>query len=56
MVQVVVGNVRMRYPSCYVLVCDADNVAYSAAFNQLAGNRFGRRSVVFAFLIIGHVS
>ena len=42
MVQVVVGNVRMRYPTCYVLVCGADNVAYSVAFNQLAALEGGQ--------------
>ena len=42
MVEVVVGSVRMRYPSCYVLACDADNVANSAAFNQLAALEGGQ--------------
>ena len=36
MVEVIVGHVRMRYPTCYVMVCDADSAANSAAFNQLA--------------------
>ncbi len=36
MVEVVVGNVRMKYPTCYVLVCDADNSVNSPAFSQLA--------------------
>ncbi|EFX71474.1 hypothetical protein DAPPUDRAFT_60138 [Daphnia pulex] len=26
MVEVIVGNVRMRYPTCYVMVCDADRM------------------------------
>jgi len=54
MVEVVVGNVRMRYPSCYVLACDADNVANSAAFNQLAALEGGQ--LAFYFLISNHWS
>lgn len=41
MVEVVIGNVRTRYPSCYVLVCDADSAANAAAFNQLAASEGG---------------
>lgn len=41
MVEVIVGNVRMRYPTCYVMVCDADSAANSAAFNQLATSEGG---------------
>lgn len=44
MVEVIVGNVRMRYPTCYVLACDADSAANSAAFNQLATSEGGNLS------------
>lgn len=42
MVEVVIGNVRAKYPSCYVLVCDADNGANAAVFNQLAAAEGGQ--------------
>ena len=33
-VEVTVGNVLMRYPTCYVVVCDGDSAVNFAAFNQ----------------------
>jgi hypothetical protein len=61
MVEVIVGNVRMRYPTCYVMVCDADSAANSAAFNQLATSEGGRicfllfktKLLTDVFLLIG---
>ncbi len=47
MVEVIVGNVRTRYPSCYVLACDADDAANATAFNQLAASEGGKRRIVF---------
>ena len=51
LVQVIVSNVPMRYPTCYILVCDADSAVNSGAFNQLViskglhcFNGFGRSS------------
>ena len=41
MVEVIIGSVRTRYPSCYVLVCDADNAANAVVFNQLAASEGG---------------
>lgn len=49
MVEVIVGNVRMRYPTCYVMVCDADSAANSAAFNQLATSEGGTFSSLKKF-------
>lgn len=42
MVEVIVGSVRMRYPSFYVLACDADSATNAVAFNQLAASEGGR--------------
>lgn len=50
MVEVIVGNVRMRYPTCYVMVCDADSAANSAAFNQLATSEGGKPFIIQANL------
>ena len=41
MVEVIIGNVRTKYPSCYVLVCDADNATNAAVFSQLAAAEGG---------------
>ena len=41
MVEVIVGNVRMKYPACYVLLCDADDSANGAAFSHLAASEGG---------------
>ena len=38
-VQVTVGNVLMRYPTCYIVVCDADNAVNLAVFNQLVTSK-----------------
>ena len=35
MVEVIVSNALMRYPTCYVLVYDGDSAVNWAAFNQL---------------------
>ena len=45
MVEVVIGNVRAKYPSCYVLVCDADNDVNAAVFNQLAAAEGGQWNI-----------
>ena len=42
-------------PDGDVLVCDADNVAYSAAFNQLSSSEGGQSRLLFLSQIIGHV-
>ena len=49
MVEVIVGNVRMRYPTCYVMVCDADSAVNSAAFNQLATSEGGDVDCIASF-------
>lgn len=54
MVEVIVGNVRTRYPSCYVLVCDADGAANAAAFNQLAASEGGWH-VLYVFLLASYL-
>lgn len=35
-VEVIVGGVKMRYPSCYVLVTDMDDTANGVTLNGLA--------------------
>lgn len=50
MVEVVVGSVRMRYPSFYALVCDADSTTNSTALNQLAASEGGTKSCQMTFV------
>ena len=39
LVEFTVGNVLMRYPTCYVVICDGDSAVKSAAFNQLVTSK-----------------
>ena len=39
MVEVIVSNALMRYPTCYVLVYDGDSAVNWAAFNQLVTSK-----------------
>ena len=45
MVEIIIGQVRTRYPACFVLVCDTDSVANASAFQQLAASEGGGESL-----------
>jgi len=47
MVEIVIGQVRTRYPACYVLVCDTDSVTNGPAFQQLAASEGGKTLPLF---------
>jgi hypothetical protein len=38
-VEVTVGNVLMRYPTFYVVICDGDSAVLSTAFSQLVTSK-----------------